>query len=137
MPGKNPLPLGCALSASDMDEPRDAGGSACLEVGKLVAGHDRVGEIEVEAIGRLADHPRRRLPPTAEGTFLGRMSAGEFGVEHDPLGREQIPQSRGDRLIVRPAVEAATDAGLVGDEDQRMTCVAKTAERRRDARNEH
>ena len=110
-----------------MDEPRDARGGAGLEVGELVAGHDRVGEIEVEAIGRLADHARRRLPPSAEGTFLGRMGAGELGVEYDALCREQFPESRRDGLIVRPAIEAAADAGLVGDEDQRMAGVAKAA----------
>ena len=38
-----------------------------------------------------------------------------------------------NRLVVVPAIEAAADAGLVGDDHQRVAGVAEAAERLRDA----
>ena len=61
------------------------------------------------------------------------MAAGIFGVEDDALGREQIAEARGDRLVVVPAVEPAADAGLVGDDHQRVARLAEPAERLRHA----
>jgi hypothetical protein len=59
------------------------------------------------------------------------MPAGQFRIERVPLGREHVAEPRRYRLVVVPAVEAAADAGLVGDDDERMAGIAKPAERRR------
>ena len=120
------------LPGRDMGGARQAGGDRSLDVEPLVAGEERAAEVEVEALRRGEDHPRRRLPPAA-CRRLRRMAAGIFGVEDDALGRQQIAEARGDRLVVVPAVEAAADAGLVGDDHQRIAGIAKPAERLRHA----
>jgi len=136
MPGKNARPFGGALAGPHMDEPRDARGGSGLQIGELVAGHDGAGQIEVEASGRRVDHARPGLTPAAKGALLRRVGTGKLGVERDSFCRQQVPKASGNRVIVGPAIEAAADAGLVGDQDQGIAGVAEPAKRRGPAGNE-
>ena len=105
------------------------GGGRGLDVAQLVADEERAArgrDRGAAAAARIMPGAGFRQPQPCPFRAMG---AGELGVEDDALLREQIAEARGDRLVVVPAVEAAADAGLVGDEHERVAGVAKPTER--------
>lgn len=57
------------------------------------------------------------------------MTAGEDGVKSNAFGIKQFFQPRRDSVIVLPAVEAATNAGLIGDHNQCEASSTKAPQR--------
>ena len=113
---------GVGLAAGDEEGLAEACGVGGGDVGAAVADHDGVGEIEVEVGGGLKDHARGGF---AEGVILTELWGAvvgvvggvvdgvdvyrfflEFGAD---VGHEGFEVLRG--------VEAAGDAGLIGDDD--------------------
>jgi len=113
---------GVGFAASDEEGLAEAGGVGGGDVGAAVADHDGVGEIEVEVGGGLEDHSGGRL---AEGVVLAELGWAVVGVvggvvdgvDLDGFFLELVADVGHEGFKVLRGVEAASDAGLVGDDD--------------------